>query len=74
MGLPCGAAGALDEPTPPEWELFDLKKDPQEMNNVYHDSGYTDVVKKLKAELLQLKERLGDTDDRFPELMMVREK
>ena len=32
-GLGLGAPGALDEPLPPEWELFDLEKDPHEMNN-----------------------------------------
>ena len=34
-GLPMGAKGAKEEPTPPEWELFDLKKDPMEMKNGY---------------------------------------
>lgn len=64
----------LFDPTEPEWELFDLKKDPQEMNNVYSDPAYADVVKKLKAELLRLKKKFGDTDERYPELMKVRQK
>src|SRR5690606_32611993 len=30
-----GTTGSLEERRPTEWELFDLKKDPYEMNNVY---------------------------------------
>ena len=44
----------------PEWELFDLGKDPLELFNVYDDPAYADVVKtmtdKLNAEML----RIGD--------------
>ena len=61
-------------PTEPYWELYDLKNDPKEMNNVYEDSKYIDIVKQLKAELLKLKEDVGDTDEIYPELMKVREK
>lgn len=73
-GLPLDAAGAVKEPTKPGWELYDLKKDLQELNNVYNDPAYADVVKELKAELLRLKKELGDTDDKFPELMKLRQK
>ncbi len=61
--LPLGAAGALAEPTPPEWELFDLEKDPAEMNNVYDDPAYADVVNELKAELRRLRKELEDDQD-----------
>jgi arylsulfatase A-like enzyme len=73
-GLGLGAPGALDEPLPPEWELFDLEKDPREMNNVYGDPAYADTVKELKAELRRLKEQLEDTDEQYPELLRVQEK
>jgi arylsulfatase A-like enzyme len=43
-----------------QWELYDLKKDSREMNNVYDDPGYRDVVKKLKKELKRLQSDLGD--------------
>ena len=33
------------------WELYDLQKDPNELNNLYDIPAYADVVKKLKAEL-----------------------
>ena len=62
-GLPLNAKGAKRRPTPPEWEFFDLKKDPVEMNNVYDEPAYTDVVKKLKAELARLRRELEDDKD-----------
>ncbi len=73
-GLGLGTAGSLNKPAPPEWEFFDLKKDPNEMRNVYNDPAYTDVVKKLKLQLLALKKKYGDTDEKYPELMEVRKK
>jgi len=73
-GLPLDAPGAFNEPLPPEWELFDLQKDPYEMNNVYNDPAYADEIKQLKIRLLELKEQYKDTDDKYPELMAVRQK
>ncbi len=43
-----------------EWELYDLKKDPHEMKNVYNDSAYTKVAKDLKAELKKLRAQYKD--------------
>jgi arylsulfatase A-like enzyme len=37
-----------------EWELFDLREDPQEMKNVYGDPAYADTRKQLEAELKRL--------------------
>ena len=45
------------------WELFDLKKDPDELNNVYNDPAYADILKKLKAELSRLQKFYGDSDE-----------
>jgi len=59
---PCGQSGAKDEPRPPEWELFDLEHDPQELHSVYHDPAYTRVVQELTEELRRLQTDLGDTD------------
>jgi len=58
----------VKQPTPPHWELYDLREDPREMQNVYDDPAYADTVKRLKAELIRLKRRVGDTDDQYPEL------
>ena len=73
-GLPLDAPGALAPPTTPGWELYDLRTDPQELRNVYAEPQYGEVVKTLKKALLEEKKRIGDTDDKYPELMAVREK
>lgn len=67
-GLPLDAPGALATPTPPHWELYDLRSDPEEMNNVYAEPAYGATVRQLKEQLVALKARIGDTDERFPEL------
>ncbi|PRX56986.1 sulfatase [Flagellimonas meridianipacifica] len=46
-----------------EWELYDRKKDPQEMNNVYDDPAYADVVKELKVKLDELRVQYKDSDE-----------
>ena len=43
-----------------EWELFDLKEDPTEMNNIYADPAYADVVVEMKAELDLIQAKSGD--------------
>ena len=42
------------------WELYDLEKDPNELNNVYADPAYAAVVAELKAELTRLQRQYGD--------------
>lgn len=46
-----------------EWELYDLEKDPREMNNVYGSEGYADVVSELKAEVRRLQQQYEVPDD-----------
>jgi arylsulfatase A-like enzyme len=55
-----GQAGAIDETYEPEWELFDLKQDPYELQNVYHDPAYADTVRALTLELHRLQAEYGD--------------
>ncbi|MDE5851303.1 MAG: DUF4976 domain-containing protein, partial [Alistipes sp.] len=45
-----------------EWELYDLKKDPHEMRNVYADPDYAVVRADLHARLEALQRECGDTD------------
>ncbi|MFP4055260.1 MAG: sulfatase [Candidatus Brocadiia bacterium] len=59
-GLPLDASGAVDPPMQPEWELFDLDRDPQEMHSVYDRSAYAPTVAELKDELRRLREEVGD--------------
>ena len=44
-----------DVPDGEEWELFDLKKDPQELNSEYANPEYTEEVARLKKELQRLR-------------------
>jgi arylsulfatase A-like enzyme len=46
-----------------EWELYDLKKDAEEMNNVYEDPAYSDVLKKMKSELEKLRRKYEVPED-----------
>ena len=59
------------KPTQPGWELYDMKNDPHEMNNLYGDARYADVVKKLKAELLRLRKEYNETDEQYPHILKV---
>lgn len=45
-----------------EWELYDMEKDPNEMNNIYNKSEYVDVIKELKIELKKQQVLYKDTD------------
>ncbi len=50
----------VDESKEPEWELFDLRVDSKEMNNVYGKPEYAEITRKLKDELHALQARVGD--------------
>ncbi|MBI5085793.1 MAG: sulfatase [Acidobacteria bacterium] len=60
-GKALGSSGAINQDRPPEWELFDLLKDPREMRNVYADPSYAMVVSDMKKELSRLQQNYGDT-------------
>ena len=55
-----GQPGAIDETHEPEWELFDLEKDPHELHSVYNDPAYATVVRELTDELHRLQTECGD--------------
>jgi len=46
-----------------EWELFDLKNDPQEMKNVYNEPEYSEVREELHKRLNELRKQFGDSDE-----------
>jgi arylsulfatase A-like enzyme len=46
-----------------EWELYDRKKDKQEMNNVYNNPEYAEVVKELKQKLAELRVKYKDSEE-----------
>ncbi len=47
-----------------EWELYDLERDPHEMQSVYDDPQYAEVVEDLKADITRLQTELQVPDDR----------
>ncbi|WBL24965.1 sulfatase family protein [Zunongwangia sp. HGR-M22] len=44
------------------WELYDLEKDPNEMQNVYGDPAYDEVKKELHKRLEALRDKYDDND------------
>jgi arylsulfatase A-like enzyme len=53
------------------WELYDLKKDPHEMNNIYGEKGYEKITAHLK---LQLKKLIDLYDDQEAKQILAQEK
>ena len=47
----------------PFWELYDLEKDPREMNNVMGDPAYAEKASELLEKLIELREHYGDNRD-----------
>jgi N-acetylglucosamine-6-sulfatase len=42
-----------------EWELFDLEKDPHEMQSVFKDPAYSAIVTEMQAEYTKLRKQYG---------------
>lgn len=73
-GHPLGMKGSGKEPVEPSWELYDLHADPMEMNNIYNDPKNKELIEHLKEELVQLKDKYGDSDNNYPEMQPILEK
>ena len=41
-----------------QWELYDLHNDPNELNNLFGNHKYADIISDLKSELYNLKDIL----------------
>lgn len=57
--------------TPPGWELYDLRKDKAELNNVYDDPKYAKVRDRLKKQFADLRKKIGDDGSHYPECEKV---
>jgi arylsulfatase A-like enzyme len=55
-----------DVPGGEEWELYDLKSDPQEMQSVYNRPEMADIVQQMKDELVRLKMQYNVPADILP--------
>ena len=47
----------VDVPNGEEWEFFDLKNDPDEMQSQYNNPEYAAEIAKLKKELANLRDK-----------------
>jgi arylsulfatase A-like enzyme len=57
--------------TPPGWELYDLKNDPHETQNLYDSPAHQNLVAELKERLAKLRQRVGDDGSHYPECEKV---
>ncbi|WP_406683794.1 sulfatase [Seonamhaeicola sp. MEBiC1930] len=46
-----------------KWELYDLEKDPSEMQNVYDNSEYASVKEEMHSHLETMRLKYGDSDE-----------
>jgi arylsulfatase A-like enzyme len=46
-----------------EWELYDIRNDPDEMKNVYNDPSYDDVKKDLHERLKKIMIKYRDSEE-----------
>jgi arylsulfatase A-like enzyme len=46
-----------------EWELYDREADPLELNNVYNDPEYADVINELKIKLEVIRKKYKDSKE-----------
>jgi arylsulfatase A-like enzyme len=59
-----GGNGRKDTPTD-AWELYDLRKDPTEVNNVYGDPRYAKIVAEMEKRLADKRVELGVDESKF---------
>lgn len=57
--------GETSPSTPPAWELYDLKSDPGENNNVYNNPEYAGVIQEMKQKLKERRAELGEDDPKY---------
>lgn len=55
------------------WELYDLEKDPNQINNIINDSNYGDIVVELKVKLKKLMVKFEDNKS-LSEFRMITDK
>ena len=52
----------------PVWEFYDMENDPMEMDNLYGNTGYKEIINQLKSDLLKLKKEYKDEDSKYPQM------
>ena len=57
--------------TPPGWELYNMKNDPLEMNNLYGNPQYKDIAEQLKLQLKAVRAEVKDSDADNPDIQSI---
>ena len=57
--------------TPAGWELYDMKNDPHETKNLYHNPKHAKLAQTLKGWLAKVRKRVGDDGSHYPECEKV---
>ena len=57
--------------TPAGWELYDMKNDPHETKNLYHNPKHAKLTQSLKGWLAKVRKRVGDDGSHYPECEKV---
>ena len=52
--------------TPAGWELYDMKNDPHETKNLYHNPKHAKLAQSLKGWLAKVRKRVGDDGSHYP--------
>ena len=52
--------------TPAGWELYDMKNDPHETKNLYHNPKHAKLTQSLKGWLAKVRKRVGDDGTHYP--------
>jgi len=63
--------GTSKETTAPEWEFFDLQKDPKEMYNAYDEAEYATIIKEMKYSILEERKKYEDLDPNSPVMQEI---
>ena len=61
----------FDLHTPPAWEFYALRNDPNEMDNRYGDTEYKEIIRGLKMELAAKRDELNENDTNYPHIPKV---
>lgn len=57
--------------TPPAWEFYDLRQDPNENINQYDNPEYKNVIADLKSQLKKMRADIKDSDEKYPQIKAV---
>jgi arylsulfatase A-like enzyme len=55
-----GVPGCSDRRFPPEWEMYDLDADPEQLRNVADQPAYAQVREELEARMWLAQKAVGD--------------